>query len=216
MCMLQISSQILIFMSYVPGDSLEKVWPSLDRCRKQALSAELENAFTLLRSLQVPKGQPRGGIGGEGCKDHRRHVRESSLPIFNAKEFEDFLFSAPKYGGAAFITFLRQLYALPNSVAAQDSCVFTHGDLRPDNIIVRRNQDGEFTLAGIVDWEHSGFFPTYWEAVKLISYMSPSKNSDWYLHLPPSISPLTYPIKWLVDRVWDDHDVSLSHNQAQR
>lgn len=42
--------------------------------------------------------------------------------------------------------------------------VLTHGDLLPQNIIVR---DGRIT--GIVDWEYSGFFPEYLEYALAVS-----------------------------------------------
>jgi len=36
--------------------------------------------------------------------------------------------------------------------------VFTHCDLNPSNILIRRDQ-----IVGIIDWEFSGWYPPYWE-----------------------------------------------------
>ena len=35
---------------------------------------------------------------------------------------------------------------------------FTHGDLNPFNILVRKGK-----VVGIIDWEFSGWYPYYWE-----------------------------------------------------
>lgn len=35
--------------------------------------------------------------------------------------------------------------------------------------------------------------------------MSSSEVDDWYQYLPPYASPKTYPLQWLVDRIWDVH-----------
>ena len=50
--------------------------------------------------------------------------------------------------------------------------VFSHGDLRPANIIVK---DGHIT--GIIDWELGGWYPEYWEFVK--AYYVWRWQNDW-------------------------------------
>jgi len=44
--------------------------------------------------------------------------------------------------------------------------VFTHGDLRPQNILVVDLTDGGVYLSGVIDWKASGFYPEYWERLK--------------------------------------------------
>ena len=67
---------------------------------------------------------------------------KSDKPIKNLAEFEDFLFSSPRSGGLVFVELLRQLLPGPPSPA---NIVSTHGDLRPDNIIVEM---GEWVMMG--------------------------------------------------------------------
>ena len=206
--MMQISGHNLIFMSYIPGETLEKTWSSLDQKQKTAVSAKLDHIFSKLRSQlhQHPQGQAWGGVGGKTCMDHRRTFWESDQVILGPKDFENFFFSQPKWGSKIWITFLRNIYALPeDEQSPQDACVLTHGDLKLANIMVQRDQDGEVNISGIVDWEHSGFYPAYWEAVKVTNGMTPQETSDWYLHLPAAISPLRYPKRWLLDLFWDKH-----------
>ncbi|KAI1667871.1 Phosphotransferase enzyme family protein [Pyrenophora tritici-repentis] len=60
--------------------------------------------------------------------------------------------------------------------------VFTHGDLKPNNIIVK---DGRMTA--IIDWEMLGWYPEYWEFVKAF-YIEFFKD-DWASHLIGVLTP---------------------------
>ena len=77
--------------------------------------------------------------------------------------------------------------------------------LRLANIIVQVDATGEIDVSGIIDWESSGFYPSFWEAAKLTNCMSPHETDDWFLHLPEAISPLRFPKSWLLNLVWDRH-----------
>ena len=66
-----------IFMSFVPGITLDKIWSSLSEGQKDLISDQLNDLLLKLRNLQKPDHLPLGGVGGEGCKDTRRHTRSS-------------------------------------------------------------------------------------------------------------------------------------------
>lgn len=85
--------------------------------------------------------------------------------------------------------------------------VFTHGDVRIDNIMVKKNPDikGHCFVTGIIDWEDSGFYPAYYECTALTRTLSLVDEDDWYLYLPGSISPSSFPVRWLIDRLWGIH-----------
>lgn len=51
--------------------------------------------------------------------------------------------------------------------------VFTHGDLRPDNITVEVTGDHGYIVTGVIDWEYAGFYPEYYEAVKTTNCLAP-------------------------------------------
>ena len=189
-----------IFMSFVPGPTLEEVWSGLPKEQKVSLSNQLSLLLLKLRDLKIPQAGLFGGIGGEGCKDSRRHTRISEKPIRSIGEFEDFIFSNPTFGGSVYIKLLRSM-----SQNHTSRIVFTHGDLRPANIVVLSDAEGNYSINGILDWEMSGFYPEYWESVKATNTMAPQEEDDWYLHLPPCASPTNYPIHWLLDRKWDVH-----------
>lgn len=187
----------LLFTSFVPGIDLEKAWPRLDETGKKHVSAQLDSLLNELRSLPKPRDQPLGGVQMEGCKDARRGVRVSKSPITNPLEFQDFIFSGSRSASPVYRQLLRDL------APASSRCVFTHGDIRPANIMVGKENDGTWTVSGIIDWEASGFYPEYWESVKMTNNLTPRDNDDWYWYLPKSCSPRQYATQWLVDRLWD-------------
>lgn len=189
-----------IFMSFVPGLTLDKVWPMLTQERKISLGDQLNDLLLDLKKLQRPDWMPLGGVGGEGCKDTRRQVRICKESLTTAAEFEDFLFSDPHFGGPVYIAFLRRFLS-----SREAAIIFSHGDLRPENIIVQPSDDVGYTISGILDWEKSGFYPDYFECIKATSNMSTSETDDWYMYLPMCASPATYHAAWLVDRLWDSH-----------
>lgn len=200
--LVKLSKFYLIFMSFMPGLSLEGAWHELEDDHKRDISCQLDAILSELRSLPFPENQPLGGVQGEGCKDMRRHIRVSSEPIMTPKDFEDFLFSKPHFGSPIFIDFLRNFSP---SDQTEPSCVFTHGDFRPANIHVEQNEDGGWRVVGIIDWESSGFYPEYWESLKITNNLTTLEPSDWYRYLPKCVEPHQYPTRWLMDRVWDEH-----------
>lgn len=195
--LLRLNDIVLIFMSYQPGDTLTNVWPTLDKVQKASIQEQLNKILTDLRSLPFTPGTQLGGIGGEGCKDVRRHLRRSDQPITTIDEFEQFLFKGYRSGGDAFVSFMHEL----RPPASSCRIVFTHGDLRPDNVTVEMAGDHGYVVTGLIDWEYSGFYPEYYEAAKSTNCLSPYEEDDWYLFLPDCVSPKRYAHWWLLDRV---------------
>lgn len=189
-----------IFMSLVRGQTLESVWCQLPKEHKISVSNQLSQILLKLRELTTPRDSLFGGVGGEGCKDSRRRTRISQKPIRSIEQFEDFIFSNPHFGGFVYVKILRSMLQSHTS-----RVVFSHGDLRSANIVVQRDQEGNYSISGILDWEMGGFYPDYWESVKATNTMAPQEEDDWYLHLPACASPTSYPMHWLVDRKWDVH-----------
>ncbi len=199
---MRLSGVSLMFMTYVAETTLEEVWTRLDAVQKASIQNQLDNILTDLRSLPHPDGTPFGGVEGEGCKDLRRHLRRSTKPIMNISDFEDFLFFNSHPGGHVVVELLRQLSPLCQpSVSESPKGVFTHGDLRPDNIMVEITNSGQCLITGLLDWEYSGFYPEYYESTKSTNCLAPTEDNDWYLFLPQCISPKQYTAWWLLDRV---------------
>lgn len=187
-----------IFMTYIPSMTLEEAWPSLSHESKTSVQSQLEDIFRRLRSHTLELGRPMGGLGGEGVKDWRFANKPYAEAVHDVQELEGLIFSAPHHGSKTYAAFLRNFL----TGLAPGSVVLTHGDLRQANVMVDMDGDN-CVIKGIIDWEESGFYPEFFETFNLTRTLSIADENDWYLYLPESVLPSNYPVRWLVDRLWN-------------
>ncbi|KAJ5154949.1 uncharacterized protein N7500_010388 [Penicillium coprophilum] len=62
------------------------------------------------------------------------------------------------------------------------SIVFAHGDLRPQNIMVKNGY-----VVAIIDWELSGWYPEYWEFAKTLLIWG--CQNDWTEYVVRILQP---------------------------
>ncbi|KAJ9302758.1 hypothetical protein DTO271G3_132 [Paecilomyces variotii] len=193
----------VIFMSYIPDMTLATVWDGLSPQEKRSIQDQLDDIFRRLRTLRQDDGNELGGVCGEGVKEC--NVEETGLwkDITRAKEFNDLQFTARHRGSTTYVKLLRSFL----DTTVMRGSVFTHGDIRKENIMVKRDSDNpdSYIVSGIIDWEDSGFYPEYYECTTLTGNLSVVEEDDWYLYLPRTIAPSQFPINWLVDRLWKIH-----------
>lgn len=138
-------------------DSLE---PTLDLSDGVQLLADLRRVFQELRALQPPSSSAVSGLDNSPLIMIARYefLEPISLGPFNdANAFHNGLFvTAPRKR----LALIRQL-AIPVHAKTHRIC-FTHADLNSTNILVK---DGR--LAGLLDWQFSGWYPEYWEYTQL-------------------------------------------------
>ncbi|SPJ79289.1 uncharacterized protein FTOL_07680 [Fusarium torulosum] len=140
----------------LPGHCLGQCIDSLTECEIKTLVQDLQNCLNEMRALPneaAPKHAICNAIGGP-CYDFR-----IVLSMDYDEERGDFV--GPFVNEDEFNAIL-QTPALPG-VAHHDGhkIVFTHSDLNMRNILMYNGR-----LAGIVDWENSGWYPDYWEYTK--------------------------------------------------
>lgn len=136
----------------IPGDTLEKVWPTLSAEEKRSYGQQLRAIVDQLRSLQ---GDYIGSFEQGPAVDARRDIHRGG-PFFNETDFVEFLLSntistSPKIYGKM----LRERLSTSHRI------VLTHGDLSQKNILVREGR-----IVGLIDWEFAGWYPEYWEFVQ--------------------------------------------------
>jgi hypothetical protein len=187
-----------IFMSYISSMTLEEAWPSLSHESKLSVQSQLDDIFRHLRSHTQEHGLPMGGLGGEGVKDWRFGDEPHAEAIRDAKRLEELQFSVRNLWGRTYPTFLRNFLTglTPGSV------VLTHGDFRPANVMVEIDGDN-CVVKGIIDWEESGFYPEFFESFNMTRTLSMVDDNDWFLYLPESVVPSKYPVRWLVNCLWN-------------
>lgn len=71
-----------MFMSFVPGVSLESVWRNLSELHKRSVSRDLNDMLEELHNIPFEHGTALGGLAGQGCKDTRRHTRTNDGRIY--------------------------------------------------------------------------------------------------------------------------------------
>lgn len=167
---------VAFVMDYIPGETLEHAWGSLKQQQKLAVARQLRGYVSQLRSL---KGNHIGALG-DGPAIIGKHMRLEGGPfaseqLFNRFILEDIVSQAPNL--------LRHCASF--ALEEGHEIVFTHGDLNPRNIIV----DSEGRVAGILDWEYSGWYPEYWEYTSALHLLKPVP--DWPEYLP-TILPQGY------------------------
>ncbi|OJD12389.1 hypothetical protein AJ78_07014 [Emergomyces pasteurianus Ep9510] len=181
--LLRMNDVSLIFMTCTSTTTLADIWTGLNISQKRFIQDQLNQILVDLRSLPHANGTPLGGVGGEGCKDISRIFDSRLCALLFSQSFIDRLCQS-------CVPF-QQL---------EVRCVFTHGDLRPDNITVEPSDDRQFRITGLLDWEYSGFYPEHHELIRSTNGLrSSSADDDWYLFLPECISLERYGMWWLLD-----------------
>ncbi|KAI8969541.1 kinase-like protein [Trametes punicea] len=193
--LITVGSTSFMFMTKIPGATLETRWSSLPAQAKAHIRYLLDEQLTNLRALHFPSDSPLGSpVGRRLCKDVRRDERVSPSPIYSESQFNDFLLDSPT--SRASSSHKKWLHSM---LRTDHRIVFTHADIHPRNIMVVDGPSGAIELSGILDWEASGFYPEYWEQLKAMNTRSIKDDSDWWDHLPPCI--LGYDHEVVVDRV---------------
>ncbi|OAT01022.1 uncharacterized protein BDCG_16852 [Blastomyces dermatitidis ER-3] len=168
----------VIFMSYIPDMTLAQVWSSLSPKEKVSIQQQLDDIFRRLRTLRQEDGNALGGVSGEGVKEYRVDECARWKDITTAREFSDLQFSACHHGSKTYIKFLRSF--LEDESATMRGSVFTHGDVRRENIMVKQDpyNNNAYVVTGIIDWEDSGFYPEYYECTMLTCTLSLVDEND--------------------------------------
>lgn len=172
------------FMTYIPGDTLENRWPHLTTEQKRSLALELDRILSLLRKLPHESGVPLGSLSRSHLfKDTRASRRVSTNSFATLSACHDWMLSDPRDRiSPSYTRWLRTL------LKDDFKIVLTHGDLHPRNIMVKKDDTGNFSISGVVDWEMGGWYPEYWEELKALNTRGTDDDSDWWDSIPDSIT----------------------------
>lgn len=152
----------IIFMEEVPGQTLEKVWPSLTTTQKEQACQDIWKIIMALRQIPRPEDipaerclyttvdgsplHPQGGLTGHSGDPLAQSLHNTD------DAFREFILQRYReYHG----TDENVLQNFPRS----ETAVFTHGDIHPRNLMA--TADGRVT--SLLDFEYAGFMPDYWE-----------------------------------------------------
>lgn len=145
-----------VTMDFIEGSNLEEAWNDLSDTESTAIAEQLGDYLVQLRNL---RRSVIGSFDSGPALDSRFFINQGG-PFQTVSEYIDFVLSDPprNWPGAA---------PLHNIVRSQMrtnyDVVFTHGDLKGVNIIVKGAR-----IEAIIDWEYAGYYPEYLEIVSAL------------------------------------------------
>jgi aminoglycoside phosphotransferase (APT) family kinase protein len=194
------NNKTYIIMEYLPGDTLEKLLPSLNSVEKATISNLIKDAITELRSIPPPDyfGMLNRQPYLDGVFWTENLNPKISGPFANEEDMN--LAIIEKLRQTESDQYIRLLRNMVNRTLSGHRTVFTHGDLQPKNIMVQRlgDRDGcpEFRIT-LMDWESAGWYPEFWDFCN--ATIACRFKPDW-LELVPDILD-QYPVEFLMMQV---------------
>lgn len=177
---------IYIEMSYIRGVTLEAAWDGLSTQQRDTIFADLKQHLSRLRDLPPPAEDIVCSAFQNPAYDCRIGSR-----FFGPITHQEFHSWTRKHLVAEDVeSCLGRPVALTHT-SRYRTC-FTHADLAPRNIIVRRGR-----VAAIIDWGFAGWYPEYWEYVFTMRGLD---NLDWSTlgRYAPSLFSRRYDLEYIL------------------
>ncbi|KAG5977799.1 hypothetical protein E4U56_006918 [Claviceps arundinis] len=172
-----------IIMENVVGDRLDQVWDRLDTPEKCRIADTLRLQIEMLRKIPAP-----GYFGCVGRRPFEENIFWAASedgsddanfngPFDTESELNEALVQSYRFCGGRDqkANFYRRVLPL---VLRENSIVFSHGNLRRKNIMLK--PDGQPVLIG---WKAAGWYPAYWEHV-IVMFWDWGTEDDWHEYLP--------------------------------
>ncbi|GJE96945.1 aminoglycoside 3'-phosphotransferase/choline kinase family protein [Phanerochaete sordida] len=176
-----------ILMTRIPGAPLSEVRESLSEDELETIRAELGAILARMRAYRNPAGRRIASVAGTSLTGHL-----IPLPRFDPCPDEaSFHAVFMKIGvGCRHLwedpaAYERYLASAQMLLDMEHETVFTHGDLRPHNIMVHEGH-----VSGIIDWECAGWMPEYWEYTNAARVLS---LDSWWARFVMSLPGFWYP-----------------------
>ncbi|KAF2675419.1 kinase-like protein [Microthyrium microscopicum] len=145
-----------LVLERISGVTLASVWQDLSQESKDKILVQVKDYIKELRSLNYPKTIGIANVDGGLLSDGRVPGGSPQFgPFETIQEFHRFL-RAGLTREAGYEPEVDHMMELQDGPWPQP--VFTHGDLSSLNILVQGDK-----VVGIIDWETSGWYPSYWE-----------------------------------------------------
>lgn len=183
-----------LFMSYIPGKTLESAWAGFDDTTKGRICQDIWDMVSTIR--KIPRPAHLAGDNGENahlyCTANGSPSRNPLLgddndvtPVFlDDQTLRDRIYA--RYEAHNGLSYRDSAEYLPERLPRSDTAVFSHGDIAPRNIIV----DDDGRILALLDWESSGWFPDWWEYAQMMGICHKLEH-DWQHWMER-----TRPVKW--------------------
>lgn len=160
---------LYIAMDYIHGERLDQLWPGLDGREQRKLAESVAEQIDAMRSIAMPAdlSVSVASVGGGEVHDGMLQPGLGVGPFISLADFRDFL-----QGNPNLLPYKHTWDTDRDGHSARS--VLTHGDIALRNII-RRYPDHSLV---IIDWETAGWWPVYWEKIK-ISFGDFPEHPGW-------------------------------------
>lgn len=176
-----------IVMSRIHGTAIGRGWDLRSGESKDRLLSQLKRYISQMRELAPPHYGYVGGVQGGPIFDHHIPAAQGGFGPFDSvaefhKAMREGLEEHPDN-----LPWLNELITMQRQSTTK-TC-FSHGDLSSLNIIVKGDD-----IAGIIDWETSGWYPEYWEYTQTYLNLSPY-DKFWSDQVDSFLDPYSDTIK---------------------
>ncbi|KAI9849020.1 MAG: hypothetical protein M1837_005911 [Sclerophora amabilis] len=182
-----------IFTEFIEGETLETMWPSYDNETKTRIAEQLKEFWDTLRS--IPRADYIGSVFRGPLLDHMFKRNAPSRGPFDSEETFNAAITATYQatrGGHSSALVAELLRSHKHQI------VFSHGNCRPNNIVVK---DGH--VEAIVNWGLAGWYPEYWDFAK--AFEGRTFRTDWEIYLPTILKPYYYTAMKLIEQIQFPH-----------
>jgi len=185
-----------IVMERIAGETLLLLWTQLSLSEKKTVVMKLREYFDELR--QIPPPDYYGSLGKRCLLDEIFWTKNSDSaingPFMSIEALHEAMALKYTHDGLPHYRadFCRQ--CLPRVFYDSKGPTFTHGDYQRKNIIVQRDDSSNLKVI-VVDWEKSGWYPSYWEYCLAVCALR--WDNDWCLWLEKALDPYIPEAAWL-------------------
>lgn len=195
-----------IVMERIRGPTLQSAWSKMDDASKEIVSSKLRLILEDMRKLKTPGGYC--SVGHRGLPDGLFWTSDPSNPFSGPFDTEADLNDAivakyiedghPKHKADYYGRVFKDMFQ-------GHSPVFTHGDFQRKNIMLRgspkeRETDALWDITDlqivVIDWEFSGWYPSYWEYAKAL-FSCGRWDDDWNFWVDQTLEPYRNEYSWM-------------------
>ncbi|PYI13133.1 kinase-like protein [Aspergillus violaceofuscus CBS 115571] len=164
---------VSILMTRMPGAELGQAYETLSSESKESVLKELKGYLQVMRAWPNPWGSRICSLEGTAIRSVRipNHL---AGPFESEEEFNKYLIQPAWAGGFPSeeefnhaLQVARGIEEMPHRI------VFSHGDLKHHNILVKNGK-----VTALLDWESAGWYPDYWDFTTALRFAR--KDFWWY------------------------------------
>ncbi|KAI1438275.1 kinase-like protein [Xylaria sp. CBS 124048] len=185
-CAFTLRGRVYIVMEKINGECVARDWVHRSEESKQRVLGHLKNMIEQLRSIPPPVEGRVSNIMGGPIYDPRFPAPLSRGPFATTDDFHRELRENVALENVSEVpSDLLELLAFHENPYPTK---LTHGDLNSFNILVQGDN-----IVGIIDWETSGWLPSYWEYA--CAWNVNPYNEFWQQEVDKFLTPMPYEAK---------------------